>query len=193
MEIQETVTVIISADYGLCIQDILSCKRKRAECGDWQRSWVVTGSVTATLRTCLLSTLDVPVTILHLSLKQAANRFDNQNRRAEEEGEEDLEVERGLRKAKRGGIRRTRPWNPLPLQGSSKRWTTGSMNVRMKNCVLSPAAGRRTQLFHLIFTEPGVHLSGHLCSSIFNPQVPLSIHTSMWFSVTTTNLPPHKR
>ena len=36
----------------------------------------------------------VPVTIIHLSLKQAANRFDNQ------EGE-DLEVERGLRKAKK--------------------------------------------------------------------------------------------
>ena len=27
--------------------------------------------------------------------------------------------------------------------------------MRIKSCVLLPAAGRRTQLFHLIFTEPG--------------------------------------
>ena len=29
-------------------------------------------------------------------------------------------------------------------------------NKRIKSCVLLPAAGRRTQLFQLIFTEPGV-------------------------------------
>ena len=30
------------------------------------------------------------------------------------------------------------------------------MNLRIKSCVLLPAAGRRSQLFILIFTEPGV-------------------------------------
>ena len=34
-----------------------------------------------------------------------------------------------------------------------------------KNCVLLPAAGRKTQLIHLIFTEPGVRLLGHPCKS----------------------------
>ena len=36
--------------------------------------------------------------------------------------------------------------------------------MRRKNCILLPAAGRRTQLFHPIFTEPGVHLLGHPCT-----------------------------
>ena len=39
------------------------------------------------------------------------------------------------------------------------------MNMRRKNCVPLPAAGTRTQLLHLIFTEPGVHLLGHPCSA----------------------------
>ena len=33
-----------------------------------------------------------------------------------------------------------------------------------KNYVVLPTAGRRMQLFHLIFTEPGVHLLGHPCT-----------------------------
>ena len=33
----------------------------------------------------------------------------------------------------------------------------------MKSCVLLPAAGRRSQLFHLIFTEPGKHTLAHPC------------------------------
>ena len=37
------------------------------------------------------------------------------------------------------------------------------MNMRRKSCVLLPAAGRKTQLFHLISTEPGVHLLVHPC------------------------------
>ena len=31
-----------------------------------------------------------------------------------------------------------------------------------------PAAGRRTQLFHLVFTEPGVHLLVHPCIAIYS-------------------------
>ena len=42
------------------------------------------------------------------------------------------------------------------IQGSANPQTPGSENKRKKNCVLLPAAGRRTQLFHLIFSEPGV-------------------------------------
>ena len=37
------------------------------------------------------------------------------------------------------------------------------MNMRMINCVLLPAAGRRTQLFQLIFTEPRAHHIVHPC------------------------------
>ena len=42
------------------------------------------------------------------------------------------------------------------LQGSANPQTSGSENKRIKICVLLAAAGRRTQLFHLIFSEPGV-------------------------------------
>ena len=42
------------------------------------------------------------------------------------------------------------------VQGSANPQTPGSENKRIKSCVLLPAAGRRTQLFHLIFSEPGV-------------------------------------
>ena len=44
------------------------------------------------------------------------------------------------------------------VQGWTKTWSPGSVNMRWKSCVLLPAEGRRTQLFHLIFTEPGVYL-----------------------------------
>ena len=36
--------------------------------------------------------------------------------------------------------------------------------MRRINCVLLPAAGRRTQLFHLIFTESRGHLEVHPCN-----------------------------
>ena len=49
------------------------------------------------------------------------------------------------------------------IQGWPKRWTPGSVNMKRKNCVLLTAAGRKTQPFHLKFTEPGVHLLGHPC------------------------------
>ena len=52
------------------------------------------------------------------------------------------------------------------VQGCTKRWTPGSVNMKRKNCVLLPAAGRRAQLFHLIFTEPGVHLLVHPCRAL---------------------------
>ena len=44
------------------------------------------------------------------------------------------------------------------------RWTPGSVNMRRKNCFILPAAGRRTQIFHLKITEPGVFLLGHPCT-----------------------------
>ena len=49
------------------------------------------------------------------------------------------------------------------VRGCTKRWTPGSVNMKRKNCVLLPAAARRAQLFHLLFTEPGVHLLVHPC------------------------------
>ena len=43
------------------------------------------------------------------------------------------------------------------LQGCTKRWNPGSVNMKRKNYVLLPAAGRRAQLFTLIILEPGPH------------------------------------
>ena len=45
----------------------------------------------------------------------------------------------------------------LCLQGWTLWCALGSVNMRRKNCVTLPAAERRTQLFHLIFTEPRAH------------------------------------
>ena len=42
------------------------------------------------------------------------------------------------------------------VQGSANPQTPGSENKRIKSCVLLPAAGRRTQIFILLFSEPGV-------------------------------------
>ena len=39
---------------------------------------------------------------------------------------------------------------------------------RRKICVLLPAAGRRTQHFHLIFTEPGAHHKEHPCMNLWH-------------------------
>ena len=47
---------------------------------------------------------------------------------------------------------------------------------RIKSCVLLPAAGRRTQLFHLIFTEPGVCGFAYPCSP--NPNADTSAVTT---------------
>ena len=44
----------------------------------------------------------------------------------------------------------------------------GSVNMTRKYCVLLPAAGRRTQIFHLLFTEPRAHHKVHPCRLIFN-------------------------
>ena len=43
----------------------------------------------------------------------------------------------------------------------------GSVNMRRKNCVFLPAAGRITQLFHLIFTEPRANHKVHPCPVMF--------------------------
>ena len=52
---------------------------------------------------------------------------------------------------------------PIPVQGWAKVWFPSSGNMRRKSCVLQPAAGRRTQFFHLIFTEPGNRTLAHPC------------------------------
>ena len=51
----------------------------------------------------------------------------------------------------------------MQIQGWPKRWTPGSVNMWRGNCVILPAAGRRSKLFPLKFTEPGVHFLGHPC------------------------------
>ena len=47
-------------------------------------------------------------------------------------------------------------WDSL-VQGWVEVRFPGSVNMRWKSCVLLPAAGRRTQLFHLVSMEPGAH------------------------------------
>ena len=49
------------------------------------------------------------------------------------------------------------------LQGSAKRLRPGLVNMRRTNCVLLPAAGRRTQFVLLIFTKPGRSLLAEPC------------------------------
>ena len=57
----------------------------------------------------------------------------------------------------------------LAVQGWTLWCAPGSVNLSRKYCVLLPAAGRRTQLFHLIFTEPGVPVLGHPCILVWTP------------------------
>ena len=54
-----------------------------------------------------------------------------------------------------------------PIQGLANPRTPGSENMRVKSCVLLPTAGRRMQLFILIFSEPGVRGLADLCSLNF--------------------------
>ena len=42
--------------------------------------------------------------------------------------------------------------------GCSKRRAQGCVKLGVKVMFCLPSAGRRTQLFHLIFTQPGAHL-----------------------------------
>ena len=56
------------------------------------------------------------------------------------------------------------PFGRTPLQGWTLRCAPGSVNIRRKNCGLMPAAGRSTQLFHLIFMEPRAHHKVHPCT-----------------------------
>ena len=52
------------------------------------------------------------------------------------------------------------------LQGCSKRWAPGCVKLGEKVVFCLPTAGRRTQLFHLIFTQPGAHLLEHPCTGV---------------------------
>ena len=50
------------------------------------------------------------------------------------------------------------------VQGWAKVRIPGSVSMTRKSCVVLPAAGRRMQLFHLIFTEPGNRTLAHPCT-----------------------------
>ena len=49
------------------------------------------------------------------------------------------------------------------VQGTTKRLRPDLVNKRRNNCVPLPAAGRRTQLIHLIFSEPWKHTCAGPC------------------------------
>ena len=84
----------------------------------------------------------------------------------------------------------TAPLLPHTIQGSAKRLRPGLVNMRRKNCVLLPAAGKRTQYFHLMFTKPGRSLLAEPCSASFSYllfkcwgpalQLPISIIWEQW-------------
>ena len=50
------------------------------------------------------------------------------------------------------------------IQGCSARWAPGCVKLGEKVAFCLPSAGRRTQLFQLIFSQPGVHLLEHPCT-----------------------------
>ena len=97
------------------------------------------------------------------------------------------------------GIRRKRGIVFSNLQGWPKRWSPGSVNMRLKSCVLLLAAGWRMQFFLLIFTDPGVHLLGSFRPSMYIIQLakhatqsfpPLrSWHTKLCYSIILPLLP----
>ena len=77
------------------------------------------------------------------------------------------------------------------IQGSANPQTPGSENKRIKSCVFLPAAGRRTQLFQLIFTEPGVCIFADPCSwrkSCSSLYLSLEIFLRFAYSVCVTNI-----
>ena len=45
----------------------------------------------------------------------------------------------------------------------TERWGPGCVKLGEKVAFCWPSAGRRTQLIHLIFTQPGIHLLEHPC------------------------------
>ena len=66
------------------------------------------------------------------------------------------------------------------VQGSANPQTPGSEKMRWKSCVLLPAAGRRTQLFILLFSEPGVCGFAEPCSAARTHALPPSLVTASW-------------
>ena len=50
----------------------------------------------------------------------------------------------------------------LVIQGCTKRWTPGLVNLRRKSCALLPAAGRRTQFLPAASRS----IRGYVCSSV---------------------------
>ena len=66
-----------------------------------------------------------------------------------------------------------RPQNIPNLQGSANLRGPGSENKRINGCVILPAADRRTQLFHLIFTQPGPRGFAYPCRPLSNFTQPI--------------------
>ena len=50
----------------------------------------------------------------------------------------------------------------INLQGCTKRWALGCVKLGGKVVFCLPSADRRTQIVHLIFTQPGAHLLVHV-------------------------------
>ena len=66
-----------------------------------------------------------------------------------------------------GGSRTIDLWTWIalfPLEGISKRWAPGCVKLSENVAFWLSSAGRRTQLFHLIFTQPGALPSEHSCT-----------------------------
>ena len=61
------------------------------------------------------------------------------------------------------------------VQVISKRWTPACVKLGKEVALCLPSAGRRAQLFHLIFTQPGAHLLEIPC--ITGKYVPNNLHS----------------
>ena len=69
------------------------------------------------------------------------------------------------------------------LQGSANPRTPGSEKMRIKSCVLLPAAGRKTQLFILIFSEPGVRGLAYPCRCIGEKRISGQIPSALFLKL----------
>ena len=75
----------------------------------------------------------------------------------------------------------------LHVQGSAKRRRPGLVNIRRENCVLLPAAGWRTQFFHLIFTNPGRSLLAEPCIGSDSLSTLFTFHNGKIVTLTNGN------
>ena len=66
------------------------------------------------------------------------------------------------------------------VQGWTLCCAPGCVNIRRKNCVFLPAAGRRTQFFYLIFTEPRAHHKVQTCICALSCEFNISSSLFFW-------------